>query len=96
MRFISMRELRNQSGRIPEAVAEETLTLTVNGKPVALIVGLGEGDDPVELERLIRQVRAQWAVSRIRKRAQRTGADRMSPEEIEEEIRQARAERPSR
>lgn len=93
---MSIREFRNQSGRIPEAVAEETVTLTVNGKPVALIVGLGEEDDPAELERLIRQARAQWAVSRIRMRAQQTGLDRLSPDEIEEEIRLARTERPSR
>lgn len=96
MRFMSIRELRNQSGRIPQAVAEETVTLTVNGKPVALIVGLGREDDPTQLERLIRQARAQWAVSRIRKRAQQLELDRLTPEEIEEEIRQSRAERRNR
>ncbi len=96
MKFMSVRELRNQSGQLQEAVAEEAVTLTVNGKPVALIIGLGESEDPAELERLIRQAKAQWAVSRIRKRAQQTGLDGIAPEEIEQEVRLARAERQRR
>jgi hypothetical protein len=46
-----------------------------------------------ELERFIRQVRARRAVSRIRKRARQTGTGTLSSEEIESEIRAARAER---
>lgn len=96
MKFMSIRELRNQSGRLPQAVADETVTLTVNGRPVALIVGLGREDDPTQLERLIRQARAQWAVSRIRKRAQQRGLDQLGPEDIQEEIRLSRAGRRKR
>lgn len=96
MKFMSIRELRNQSGRIREAVADEAVTLTVNGRPVALVVGLGGDEDPVELERRIRQVRAQWAVSRIRERARAEGLDRLPMEEIEEQIDAARAARRER
>lgn len=92
MRYISIRDLRNQSGLIQRTVAEEPVTLTSNGRPFALVVGLGEAEDPGELERLIRQARAQWAVSRIRQQAQELGLDRLAEEEIEEEIRQARAQ----
>lgn len=91
MKFMSIRDLRNESGLIQRAVGEENVTLTSNGKPFALVVGLGEGEDPAELERLIRQARAQWAVSRIRKRAQQFGFP--SDEEIEEEIQAVRRER---
>lgn len=94
MKFISIRDLRNQSGVIQRTVSEETVTLTSNGKPFALVVGLQDSEDPVELERLIRQARAQWALSRIRAQAQRNGTDRLTPEDIDEEIRAARAERP--
>lgn len=93
MKFISIRDLRNQSGLIQRSVEEETVTLTSNGKPFALVVGLGEDDDPAELERLIRKARAEWAISRIRKRAQRYGLDQMTTDEIEAEIKAARAER---
>lgn len=92
MRYISIRDLRNQSGILQRTVAEEPVTLTSNGRPFALMVGLGEAEDPGELERLIRQARAQWAVSRIRKQAQESGLDRLTDEEIEDEIAQARAE----
>jgi prevent-host-death family protein len=93
MRYISIRDLRNQSGLIQRTVAEESVTLTSNGRPFALVLGLEESEDPGELERLIRQARFQSAISRVRKRAQETGLDQLSAEEIEEEIRQARAER---
>lgn len=47
-------------------------------------------------ETAVRQARAQRAVSRIRKRARDTGLDQLADQEIEEEIRQARAERAGR
>lgn len=93
MKFISIRDLRNQSGLIQRTVAEEPVTLTSNGKPFALVVGLNESEDPGEMERLIRQARAQLAVSRIRQDARANGVDQLSPDEIDAEIRAARAER---
>ena len=93
MKFMSIRDLRNQSGLIQRTVAEETVTLTSNGKPFALVVGLNESEDPGEMERLIRQARAQLAISRIRKQARQNGLDGLTLEEIDEEIRATRAER---
>lgn len=93
MRYMSIRDLRNESGLIQRSVAEESVTLTSNGRPFALVVGLEDSEDPGELERLIRQARAQWAISRIRGRAQAAGLDRLTPDDIDEEIRLARAER---
>jgi prevent-host-death family protein len=93
MKFISIRDLRNQSGLIQRTVSEESVTLTSNGKPFALVVGLNENEDPSEMERVIRQARAQIAISRIRKRARETGVDGLTPEEIEAEIRAAREDR---
>lgn len=92
MRYFNIRDLRNQSGKLQRTIAQEPVTLTSNGRPFALMVGLGEAEDPGELERLIRQARAQRATSRIRKQAQETGLDGLTDEEIEEEIAQARAE----
>lgn len=93
MRSMSIRELRNQSGSIQEAVARDTLTLTVSGKPVALMVGLESGEDPGELERLIHAARAQRAVSLLRTSAWQERVDQLGPEEIEGEVRRAHAER---
>ena len=93
MKFMSIRDLRNESGLIQRTVEEENVTLTSNGKPFALVVGLGESEDPAELELAIVQARALQAVSRIRRRSRQLGLDRMTMEEIDAEIRAARAER---
>ncbi|WP_156779813.1 hypothetical protein [Ammonifex degensii] len=50
-----------------------------------LLIGLEE-DQLEETIRLIRQVRAQMAVSRMRERARALGLDKMSNEDIEAEI----------
>ena len=93
MKFISIRDLRNQSGVIQRAVTEETVALTSNGKPFALVVGLQDHEDPAELEGFIRQARFQHAISRARAEAEANGTSRLTMEEIDAEIRAARAER---
>jgi prevent-host-death family protein len=93
MRFASIRDIRNQPGLLQSTLEGEPVTLTNNGRPFALVVGLDAGEDPAELERLIRQARAQRAISRIRTRNQAAGPDALGEKEIEAEVRAARAER---
>ncbi|HEX8903949.1 MAG TPA: type II toxin-antitoxin system prevent-host-death family antitoxin [Longimicrobiaceae bacterium] len=93
MKFMSIRDLRNQSGVIQRTVENENVILTSNGKPFALVVGLEESEDPAELEMAIIQARAQQAISRIRRRARQQGLFRLSMDEIDTEISAARAER---
>ena len=82
MKFIDIGDLPYESERLGRAVEEEAATLTSNGKPFALAVGLGEGEDPALLERLIGQARARRAVSRIRGQAQANGTDEPGSVEI--------------
>lgn len=93
MRFVTVRELRLRGGDIWQALREgEEAILTVNGKPVALLAGIGEGQ--VEgVVRAFRQARAQAAVSRMREAAVQNGLSRLTEEEIEAEIQAARQER---
>ena len=93
MRFMSVRALRNETARLQRTVADENITLTSNGRPFAMVVGLGEYEDPTLLERALRRARAEEALSRIRRRAQETGTDRLTEDEIDAEIRASRAER---
>lgn len=93
MRFMSIRTLRNESARLRRTVAEENVTLTANGRPFALVVGLGEQEDPTEVERALRRARAEEALSRIRRRAREAGIDALAPEIVDAEIRASRAER---
>jgi prevent-host-death family protein len=90
---MSIRDLRNQSGLIQQAVGEETVVLTSNGRPFALVIGMEEGADLVEMEAAIRRARAQLAVSRMRRKAAESGLDALSAEEIDAEICAARDER---
>ena len=96
MKFVSSREIRVNPRPVFEAAEEgEEVVITSRGKPVALLLGIS-GEDLDERVRLVRRARAQAAVSRMRKAAAREGSDRMSREEIEEEISAARSERAAR
>ena len=96
MKYMSVREMRNQSGTFQRIVASEPIMLTSNGRPFVLAVGLGEGEDPAELERMLVLARGQAAIASIRKRAKELGLDKMTEEEIEAEIQAARRERRAR
>jgi len=82
MKFLSTRELRNRPGFVRELAQREDLVLTANGKPIAMLVGVQE-DDLEETARVIRQARAQRALSRMRRHASRRDLERMSPSAIE-------------
>lgn len=93
MKLVSVRDLRNRPGEVQEAIAEQTVALTSNGKPFALVIGVGADEDLAEVEAAVRAARAQLALSRIRRRAARTGRDQLTPQEIEAEVATARRER---
>jgi PHD/YefM family antitoxin component YafN of YafNO toxin-antitoxin module len=95
MKFLSVREIRNQPGAVWKRLKDEDLVLTANGKPRGLLIGLDEEDLEVTLETL-RRARAEVAVSRMRRQAAEAGLDRLGDAEIEAEIRAARAERRGR
>ena len=94
MKFVSTRELRNNPSDFRETLEHEDVVLTVNGKPFALAVGTREEEFEETLD-LIRQVRALRAVKRMQEMAVERGLDRMTNEEIDEEIRESRAARRS-
>jgi antitoxin (DNA-binding transcriptional repressor) of toxin-antitoxin stability system len=92
MKFLSTRELRNRPGFVRELAKNEDLVLTVNGKPIAMLLGVEE-DELEETVRAIRQARAQRAVSRMRREAAKRGLDKASTAAINAEIRAVRSKR---
>lgn len=91
MKFVSSREIRVNPRPVFESLDEENeVVVTSRGKPVALMVGVS-GENLEETVRFLRRAKAQAAVSRMR-----GVGDRMGDEEIEAEIKAARAERPER
>jgi antitoxin (DNA-binding transcriptional repressor) of toxin-antitoxin stability system len=93
MNLITVRDLRNCPGKAWKRLSQEQeLIVTSKGRPIALLTHINEDDVEGTLAAL-RRARAQVAVSRMREAAAVAGADRMTLDEINEEIRQARQER---
>jgi len=71
-----------------------TALVTNNGVPMALMVQIGQDENPLELEQAIRLARARLAVSAIRRDSQ-TRRD-LSMEDVDKEIQAVRKERKKR
>ena len=95
MEFVTIRDLRLKPGDVWDKLRRQReIVLTSNGRPVAIIAGVGE-DDVEETVAALRRARAQVAVSRLRRAAAERGADKLSAAEIEAEIAETRRERRS-
>lgn len=92
MKFISLRELRNRPGAIRELAQKEDLVLTADGKPIAILMGI-ENDDVEQAALILRQARAQHALTRMRSQASRSGVAQLSTRAIKAEIRVVRCKR---
>ena len=93
VKFLSSRDVRNTPGALWEALESgANVALTANGKPKALVIGVGE-DDFEETLRDLGRLRLMRAVRAAQAEAARTGANQISDAEIEAEIQQARRER---
>ena len=93
MRFVSVRELRSRSAAIWKMLSNERdLVVTSNGKPIALLSATSDATLEESLAAL-RRARAQAAATAMQQAALKTGAERMSLDEINAEIEAARAAR---
>lgn len=93
MKLISTRELKLKSADVWGQLEKEgELVVTSHGKPVALLTNIPEGDIETTLT-VFRRARAQMALSKIRRRSQERGLDRMTMEEIDDEIKAVRRAR---
>jgi len=68
------------------------MVITSNGRPVAVLASVDEGNVEQSLAAW-RQVRAMQAIASIQQSSMQQGTDRISTEEIDAEIRQARSHR---
>ena len=93
MEFVTIRDLRLKPAEVRDKLRQQReLILTSNGRPVAVIAGVGE-NDVEETVAALRRARAQAAVSRLRRAAAERGADKLSAAEVEAEIAQVRRDR---
>ena len=93
MTIFSIRDMRTRPGEVWQQLQQEgDLIVTSSGRPFALMIS-AEGEDVEELLLALRRARAQLAVAKMRKHAVAAGLEHMSLDDINAEIRQARAER---
>ncbi|MDD3135206.1 MAG: hypothetical protein WC015_09125 [Methanoregula sp.] len=91
MKFISSREIRSNPARLWEVTGNDESVITVNGKPRAIVVAVGE-DLEVTLASL-RRARAFLALEKIRISARENQLETLTDQEIEHEICQSRTRR---
>ena len=93
MKFVTVRELRNDIGRLRAALAaERDVVLTSNGKPFAVLSAVDEDSLEGHLEN-VRRTRGLLALERCHDAARRAGTDKLTLKEINAVIRQVRRER---
>lgn len=93
MDFISVRQLRNESAAVWEALAvSKDLVVTSNGKPIAVLSATTGATLETSLAAL-RQARAQIAVAAMQQRARETGADKLTLDDVNAEVEATRRQR---
>ncbi len=93
MDYVTVRELRAESGKIWERIgAGEEIVVTRNGKPFALLLHT-EPNEVEEALRVHRAARFGAVLDHIQAYAKAKGLDRITEEEIEAEIAASRKER---
>jgi len=90
MKFITVRYLRTSPAKIWKELSEkQEMVITNNGKPIALLISINDSNLEETLS-FIRQARAMNAVKLMQQISIKKGNDKMTIDEIEEEIRNAR------
>ena len=96
MNLIAIKDLK-QPRRLKERLSsEKELLLTSDGRPVAVLVDVGPGDDPEAVIQAVRDSRSRLALARARASARRAGTNAMAMQDIEREIAAARRDRGTR
>ena len=93
MNYLAVKDLKAPKLVRETLAAYGTALVTNNGKPMAMLVDLAEGEDPDQLAEAIRMARARLALSNLRAASRRNGTDAMTLDEINAEIHAARTAR---
>jgi len=93
MKHLAIKDLKAPKYLRERLGEDQYLLVTNNGKPMALMMDIPDGQDPEELLTAVREARARMAVSRMRASAKSAGASRLALDEINKEIATTRAGR---
>ena len=93
MQFVPYRDLRNEPSTLrKKLVSEGELIVTVDNKPFALMIHLGD-ENVQDILLMVSRFHTQMAARSIRSQARRDGLDKMTLKDINALIKGARAER---
>jgi hypothetical protein len=96
MNYLAIKDLKAPKLVRETLAAYGTALVTNNGKPMAMLVDLAEGENPERLAEAIRMARARLALSDLRTVGRRSGTDTLTLADVNGEIQAARAERKAR
>lgn len=86
MNYLPVKDLKAPKLVRETLAAYGTALVTNNGKPMAMLVDLAEGENPDQLAEAIRLARARLALSELRTASRRNGTAAMTLDEINDEI----------
>ena len=93
MNYLAVKDLKAPKLVRETLAAYGTALVTNNGKPMAMLVDLADGENPDRLAEAIRMARARLALSDLRTASRRNKTDTLTLADINNEIRAARASR---
>src|SRR5450756_1879207 len=96
MNYLAVKDLKAPKLVRETLAAYGTAIVTNNGKPMAMLVDLVDGENPDQLAEAIRMARARLALSELRTTSRRNGTDKLTIDQINDEIRAARTARKTR
>jgi len=96
MNYLAVKDLKAPKLIRETLAAYGTALVTNNGKPMAMLVDLAQGESPEQLTEAIAMARARLALSDLRTASRRNGVAALTHDEINGEIRAARAARKAR
>ena len=96
MNYLAVKDLKAPKLVRETLAAYGTALVTNNGKPMAMLVDLAEGENPERLAEAIRLARARLALADLRTASRRNSVSALTHDEINAEIRAARAARKPR
>ena len=93
MKFVTVRELRGRTSELWDQLAQQReLVVTNNGRPIAILSATDAESFEASLRNL-RRCRATDALSGLQREAERRGLDRLTLDEVNEEIQAVRRDR---
>jgi len=93
MKFLSVRDLKTKSSQVWKELSDQKdMVITSNGRPIAILSSITE-DNLEQVLSAFRQARAIEAVTSIQYESVREGTDKITREEIDNEIKSVRSKR---